>query len=231
MRVRQNRRGLKNIDEGVSLKSLKLSIVRDDDYMVLGLREPRAKLVVLKHVLVHDHPLHVYVADQFTNTVSVISTAANMTPPPIPVGSVPFGVAVTPDGSKVYVTNFSSNTVSVISTATNTVIATIAVGSGPVGVAFTPDGSKVYVTNELSNNVSVIDTATNTVTPPPIGVGLFPAAFGIFIQPAAPTFAGTPGSPNCQGTSVAALAQKYGGLEAAADALGVPSAIGAFCNG
>jgi YVTN family beta-propeller protein len=64
---------------------------------------------------------------------------------------VPFGVAVTPDGSKVYVTNLLSNTVSVIATATNTVSATIAVGDHPEGVAVTPDGSKVYVTKLGSN--------------------------------------------------------------------------------
>jgi YVTN family beta-propeller protein len=128
-------------------------------------------------------------------------------------------------------------TVSVIDTATNMVmVPPIPVGEGPAGVAVTPDGIRVYVVNAESNNVSVIDTRTNTVIGPPISVGSAPEAFGIFIQPV-PTFAGTPGSPNCHGTSVAALAQKYGGLAAAAAALGAPSvsalqdAIKAFCNG
>ena len=69
---------------------------------------------------------------------------------PIPVGTEPFGVAVTPDGSKVYVTNVRDNTVSVIDTTTNTVIGfPIPVGGNPVGAAVTPDGSRVraYVTN------------------------------------------------------------------------------------
>ena len=50
-------------------------------------------------------------------------------------------------------------------------------------------------------------------------------------------FAGTPGTANCIGTSVSALAKKYGGLNAAAAALGYPSvtalqnAIAAFCGG
>ena len=51
----------------------------------------------------------------------------------------------------------------------------------PVGVAVTPDGSKVYVANDASNNVSVIATATNTVTAT-IPVGIWPVAFGVFIQ-------------------------------------------------
>ena len=50
----------------------------------------------------------------------------------IPVGSLPWGVAVTPDGSKVYVANFNDNTVSAIATATNTVVSTIPVGLIPI---------------------------------------------------------------------------------------------------
>jgi YVTN family beta-propeller protein len=54
--------------------------------------------------------------------VSVIATATNtVTGSPIPVGSFPFGVAVTPDGSEVYVANSGDGTASVVSTATNTV--------------------------------------------------------------------------------------------------------------
>ena len=63
------------------------------------------------------------------------------------VGSYPWGVAVSPDGTKVYVANEYGNTVSVIDTATNTVTATVNVGSGPFGVAVNPDGTKVYVAN------------------------------------------------------------------------------------
>ena len=105
-------------------------------------------------------------------------------------------------------------------------------------VAVTADGSKVYVANSNPSGqgtVSVIDTATNTVTAT-ISVGLAPAAFGVFIQPP-PRFAGTPGSASCYGQSVSALVQRYGGLNAAAAALGfltVPAlqqAIMAFCEG
>ena len=144
---------------------------------------------------------------------------------------------MSPDGSKVYVTNSVSinGAVSVIDTATNTVSATIPVGNVPVGVAVSPDGSKVYVANSASNTVSVINTATNTVSAT-IPVGSEPFAFGIFIQPA-PRFAGVPGSSNCHGTSVSALATKFGDLDAAAAALRfstvqrLQDAISAFCEG
>jgi uncharacterized repeat protein (TIGR03803 family) len=56
-----------------------------------------------------------------------------------------------------------------------------------------------------------------------------------FVPPA--QFAGTPGKPNCYGQSVSALAREYGGLNAAAAALGYPSvralqeAIMGYCEG
>jgi YVTN family beta-propeller protein len=170
-----------------------------------------------------------------SDTVSVIATATNTVTATIPVGTYPYGVAVTPDGGKVYVANFGSNNVSVIATATNTVIGSpIPIGTNPAGVAVTPDGGKVYVANSGSNNVSVIATATNTVTAT-IPVGNNPIAFGVFIQPVK-SFAGTPGKANCYGQSVSALARQYGGLNAAAAALGFSSitalekAILAFCE-
>jgi YVTN family beta-propeller protein len=92
-------------------------------------------------------------------TVSVIDTEKNQVTATIPAGVGPYGVAVSPDGSKVYVTNTLLNAtgprgnVSVIDTATNMVTATILVGSYPTGVAVTPDGKKVYVANLNSANV------------------------------------------------------------------------------
>ncbi|MBO0759270.1 MAG: hypothetical protein J2P54_25805 [Bradyrhizobiaceae bacterium] len=59
-----------------------------------------------------------YVANDFSNTVSVVDTATNTVAATIPVGRGPVGVTVSPDGSKAYVTNHFSNTLSVIDTAT-----------------------------------------------------------------------------------------------------------------
>jgi YVTN family beta-propeller protein len=101
-----------------------------------------------------------------------------------------FGVAVTPDDSKVYIANSGDDTVSVINTGTNKVIGSIAVGSDPQGVSVTSDGRKVYVANEgdgtVGGTVSIIDTATNTAESSMITVGKAPLAFGIFIPPPKP---------------------------------------------
>jgi YVTN family beta-propeller protein len=98
----------------------------------------------------------------YSNEVFVIDTATNtVEAATIPVGSPPFGVAVTPDGKHVYVTG---NVVSVIDTATNAVVATVPGAGGP-GIAITPDGKHVYAGG------SVIDTATNTVVATVPGAG------------------------------------------------------------
>jgi uncharacterized repeat protein (TIGR01451 family) len=104
-----------------------------------------------------------YVANRFSNNVSVVNTSTHAVVATVTVGALPFGVAVRPDGERAYVTNFVGNSVSVINTATNTVVATVSVGTGPNNPAVTPDGTRLYVPNGSSDNVSVINTATNAV--------------------------------------------------------------------
>jgi YVTN family beta-propeller protein len=95
---------------------------------------------------------------------------------------------------------------------------------------------KVAQLNDPDYGLSVIDTATNTVIATVTGLGAGPVAFGNFIQPK-PKFAGTPGTPNCNGKSVSALSQQFGNdLGAAATALGfanvsaLQNAIKGFCG-
>ena len=101
----------------------------------------------------------------------MIATATNKVAGlPIPVGTFPFWVAITPDGTQAYVTN-ADNTVSVIKTANRAVVATVTVDS-PAAVAVSPNGQEVYVgKQEGTNKVRVIATATNRVVGLPIPVG------------------------------------------------------------
>jgi len=113
------------------------------------------------------------------NTITVIDTFTNNVIATIPVGKYPWGVAISPDGTKLYATNFMSNTVSVINRTSNTVTATIPVGEYPNGVAVTPDGSKAYVIN-TDGTFSIIDTATNKIKAN-VEVGNKTFVFGKFI--------------------------------------------------
>ena len=127
-----------------------------------------------------------YVANTESNTVSVIQIPTSSVVNTVPVGSGPWGVAVSPDQTQVYVSNNQGNNVSVIDAASSNVVTTIPVQSSPFGVAFTPDGTSVYVVNGSSNSVSVIDTASQTVvaTVPvqssPVGVAMARTSNGTF---------------------------------------------------
>jgi len=123
-----------------------------------------------------------YITNYGSNDVSVIDTATHtVTGSPIPVGSVPYGVAVNPSGTRVYVANVS-NSVTVIDTETHTVIdSPIAVGRNPHGVAVNPSGTRVYVANYGDDTLSVIDTATHTVIRSPIPVEAGP--WGVAVSP------------------------------------------------
>jgi DNA-binding beta-propeller fold protein YncE len=82
-----------------------------------------------------------------------------------------FGLAVTPDGSRVYVAGnagifpSSSPTIFVIDTATNTLVANITDSrlNNPKEVTITPDGSRAYVTDNTTS-VHVVDTNPTSPT-------------------------------------------------------------------
>lgn len=97
--------------------------------------------------------------------------------------AVPFGVAITPDKSKIFVSTAGSDSVTVIdvarllrfirskppnlandlSASANYVVTRIAVGKNPRGIVLSPDGKRLYVTNRMDDTISVIDTARDRV--------------------------------------------------------------------
>lgn len=84
----------------------------------------------------------------------------------IPVGATPFGIGVTPDGSRVYVSNSTGGSVSVIDTASQTVISTITsnLGTTPVGIAMEATGTYAYVANYGAGTVTRITVATGATS-------------------------------------------------------------------
>lgn len=102
--------------------------------------------------------------------------------------ALPWGVAITPDKSKMFVTTAGSENVTVVdvrqllsfirtsartrrsslnglvnklSASANYVTARIPVGHNPRGILLSADGKRLYVANRLDDNISVIDTATD----------------------------------------------------------------------
>jgi YVTN family beta-propeller protein len=81
-----------------------------------------------------------FVTNRESDTVSTIDVKSRAkNPTDIPVGTIPYGVAVTPDGKTAFVANNGSDSVSTIDVKTRTKDPTdITVGSNPFGLAFTP---------------------------------------------------------------------------------------------
>jgi YVTN family beta-propeller protein len=97
--------------------------------------------------------------------------------------SLPWGVVITPDKSKIFVTTAASESVTVIdvprllsyvrarresfvndlSASANYVVARIPVGHNPRGVLLSKDATRLYVANRLDDNIAVIDTKANRV--------------------------------------------------------------------
>jgi YVTN family beta-propeller protein len=109
---------------------------------------------------------YAYVTNSGSKSVSVIDTATNNVAATIPVGTEPYGIAVSPDGMLIYVANSADTTVDIINSQTYNIIATVGypyLTANPWGIAVTPNGKKVYVTNWRGSDVSVINTTTNAV--------------------------------------------------------------------
>lgn len=105
----------------------------------------------------------------------------------LPVGRLPFDVAVDPGRDEVFVTNSGSDNVTVISDASNRSIASIGVGTDPMGLAFDPRASEIFVANAGADTVSVLSTSTLQVVATidvgrdPLGVTYDPAADRVFV--------------------------------------------------
>lgn len=121
-----------------------------------------------------------YVTNLSAASVTPFDTETGLVGTPIPVGSSPRAVAISPYGSIAYVVNLESDDVTPIDTATGTAESPIEVGDAPVAIAVSPGGQTVYVVDDGSDTVTPIDVAGG-VAEAPIAVGDSPS--GIAITP------------------------------------------------
>jgi YVTN family beta-propeller protein len=105
---------------------------------------------------------NMYVANFYSNTVSVIDSNTNNVIATIPFASntSPIDIAFDSSNGNLYVTNYNTGTVSVINGNTNRVISTIFVGGNPTAIAVNYANGDVYVADGV-NAVRVINPITN----------------------------------------------------------------------
>jgi 6-phosphogluconolactonase (cycloisomerase 2 family) len=147
-----------------------------------------------------------YVANNFTGTVSAYSIAPSGTlsplgPNPYIVGNAPSGLGMTPDGGFLYVANTGSNNVSAFAicdkvttscadpsapdgTLTQVAGSPFSAGLGPVAIAVDPAFKFLYVLDKQSSQISEYTYAPGTgalsaLSTPSISTGLTPFSFVI----------------------------------------------------
>lgn len=100
----------------------------------------------------------IYIVSQLTNApILALSTQTHQTVRTYTgIGGL-YGVAVSPDGSRLYASAYPAPYLRVIDTSTGTLLSSVLVGNQPHGVAVSPDGSRILVANSSSGTVSVID--------------------------------------------------------------------------
>jgi YVTN family beta-propeller protein len=109
-----------------------------------------------------------YVVDAINSTSDVIDAEIRVT------GTIPWGLAETPDGKQLFVVNKGSNNVSVVSTVDKLESAILPVGVSPRWAVVRSDGARVYV---LSHDDGLVATINSSVIPDQV-IGSTPVGAG-----------------------------------------------------
>jgi YVTN family beta-propeller protein len=181
----------------------------------------------------------VYVADEGSDTVSVISESSGTVVGTVALGSgtAPDGVAVDTVTHEVYVTDSGSDTVSVIDgTDCNAVTqadcpdvpSTILVKSGPEGVAVDGATDMIYVTDTPDSEISFINGATDSVITESVAQNTFPTAVSLAPSGAQILVADPDGGPSSITVISTATDRSIGSLatDAEPDAIAVDPSTG-----
>ena len=115
------------------------------------------------HEIAFDENQNVYVTNQETGTVSVISAQKLSKLQDIPAGKEPVALAYSARSRSVYVGSRGDGRVSVISAENQKVTATVAGKPGITALKITPDGRWGFVANGTENNVLLFDVSSNKV--------------------------------------------------------------------
>jgi PQQ-dependent catabolism-associated beta-propeller protein len=105
-----------------------------------------------------------YVANENSNTVTIIDMERRVPLGEVQVGVEPEGMGITPDGKILVNTSETTNMAHFINTDTRKIIANVLVDSRPRFAEFKSDASELWVSSELGGTVSIIDPVKHNVT-------------------------------------------------------------------
>ena len=128
------------------------------------------------------------VANNGSNSATVLDYVNNVVLSTVTVGRSPMGVAIQPDTSTAAIANFNDNTVSLvsISSAIGSASSTIPVDQGPVAVEVDPNDNLLAVTAATQNTVDIVNLGSHFITgrlinfENPVGVSFDPTT-GAFL--------------------------------------------------
>ena len=105
-----------------------------------------------------------YVANQFDGTLGVIDVASGVETAtiPLPNGSLPFAVAVSPDGNQIFIAS-NQTTVFVADAHTLAIVDAILVSEAPNAFALSPNGRHFFVSSFAGATVTEFDIVSHTV--------------------------------------------------------------------
>ncbi len=103
------------------------------------------------------------IANEKSNSVSIVDTDTDQVVKTIKVGETPHAIGITPNRRFAYTGNRGDSTISVIDLKSMNVLKTISLPHTIMNLEVSPDGRYVSVNSRTSLRISFIDIATNTI--------------------------------------------------------------------
>jgi len=109
-----------------------------------------------RQALVHPATGRIYVANQWSNTVSVIDPERLNVLATVAVGLRPSGLCFDPAGRRLYITNDESHNIAVLDLVSNQVVATLPLALIPADMVVDPTRGDLYLAMPATNSLMVV---------------------------------------------------------------------------